>query len=750
MAIVATQTNTDYTIWGLLAFLIRRALAIALAVVVVVSVINFPYAQLPLSVGLCLYGGILYRYPRAWLVVVPALLPVLDLAPWSGRFFFEEFDFLILTTAAIGFWRSQPRPNTSPIPTAILVAICFMALSYLLSFFLGLLPLEPLNANAFANYFSHYNSLRVVKGFLWAILLLCICPSCSVVQSEDREPKRLLTLGMLLGLLAVNFTVLYERFIFSGIFNFSTDLRAIGTFSGLHNGGNDIEAYLAFAAPFIVAWVFDSPSQSRYFIGTAIFALTSYSLLVTFSRGGYLGFSVTWLILIAGLLLVARSRALSLASLGVPFFAVILIIVGSAVALPILKGDFIRARFATVALDWQSRLDQLQYTFRMMDDDAVTMLFGMGLGRFPATYVAKQPAKLSPTVYTFDSEPYQSFVRIKAGSPLYLGQWISVEAGSEYVLSVDIRGVNQIGTLSVLICEKQLQKSFRCHSIPFKSSGVGAWEHFEKRFNMGEVGGDIGRLFGRLSRRPVELALYDGARGNVLDVDNVKLLDATGRNLIANGDFSSGQDRWFFTVDDLMPWQSSNHWGQLIFEQGWFGLVAFNLVVVCIVVISFMQIRQASIFAAAVIAGTFGFLTVGLFGSLFDTPRMATLFFLGSLFPALCRAPGAMPSTHSEVVRATATPRRVSFDWLSPAPLLQKKGVRVFIVGLLLSVVGLAAKEWYDQSFEEVHVDESKLPRLPSPEELPRVDLPNFRYVHPRLPAPTIEEIRMIETRNPG
>ncbi len=612
-----------------------RLLALVVFASIVLAIVDFPFAQLPITFGLCIYAAILYRYPQTWLVVIPALLPVLDLTPWSGRFFFTEFDFLVLTTFAVGLWRRKTWACLSHLSGAFKIAIGIMTLSYLVSMIVGILPLEPLDANAFANYFSHYNSLRVVKGFVWALCLLYVARYGLSQPNGDAEEKRLFALGTVLGLLALNLAVLYERFIFSGILNFNTDLRAVATFSGLHNGGNDIEAYLVFSAPFIVAWVFDSRAWGRYFLGTAVFVLTCYALLVTFSRGGYMGFVVAWLILVVCLMPVTRLRSDSLVSFRAPLFVLLLIMVGGAVALPIFKGDYIRARFATVALDWQSRVEQLENTFQRMDSDLVTAIFGMGLGRFPATYIAKQPPKAIPTTYTFEKESDNSFLRIKAASSLYFGQWIKVEPHKVYELSLDLRNVTPKASLSVVICEKQLQQSFRCQSIPFHSTGRGAWEHFERRFNMDEVGGDIGRLAKRFSRRPVELALYVATPHSVLDVDNVKLVGETGTNLVSNGDFSRGLDRWFFTVDDLMPWQSSNHWGQIFFEQGWFGLIGFNLFIGCLLIQSISQIRRGDLFAAVAVSGAAGFLTVGLFGSLFDTPRLATLFFFGSVLPFL-------------------------------------------------------------------------------------------------------------------
>lgn len=48
----------------------------------------------------------------------------------------------------------------------------------------------------------------------------------------------------------------------------------------------------------------------------------------------------------------------------------------------------------------------------------------------------------------------------------------------------------------------------------------------------------------------------------------------------------------------------------------------------------------------------------------------------------------------------------------------------------------------------EAPLDESKLGQLPPGEDLPAVRLPGFRQAHPRLPAPTAEDLAAIETGN--
>jgi VanZ family protein len=66
----------------------------------------------------------------------------------------------------------------------------------------------------------------------------------------------------------------------------------------------------------------------------------------------------------------------------------------------------------------------------------------------------------------------------------------------------------------------------------------------------------------------------------------------------------------------------------------------------------------------------------------------------------------------------------------------------------LAATTGLAALV-LGQRAVEVRVDESRLPQLPAPEQLPPVDLPRFKYAHPRLPSPSAADLAAISSRNP-
>ena len=146
-------------------------LALALAAIAIYDGLHFPVASLPIVISLVLYAALLWREPRLWLFFVPALLPILNLAPWSGRFFFDEFDLFLLMTVAIWLLRSGSRRPARFAPAAATLVFLFV-LAFCASLAIGLFPLDPIDGNAFASYFSKYNGLRVGKGLLWGLTLV--------------------------------------------------------------------------------------------------------------------------------------------------------------------------------------------------------------------------------------------------------------------------------------------------------------------------------------------------------------------------------------------------------------------------------------------------------------------------------------------------------------------------------------------------------------------------------------------------
>jgi VanZ family protein len=72
------------------------------------------------------------------------------------------------------------------------------------------------------------------------------------------------------------------------------------------------------------------------------------------------------------------------------------------------------------------------------------------------------------------------------------------------------------------------------------------------------------------------------------------------------------------------------------------------------------------------------------------------------------------------------------------------------ISSVLLVIITLVGINWLLSSTTlERPLDESSLPLLPAPSELPEAHMPNFNYSHPRLPAPSSIDIARIQQENP-
>jgi hypothetical protein len=125
----------------------------------------------------------------------------------------------------------------------------------------------------------------------------------------------------------------------------------------------------------------------------------------------------------------------------------------------------------------------------------------------------------------------------------------------------------------------------------------------------------------------VELFLYNGEKDQLVAVDNLSLRAPDGTELLQNGDFSAGGDFWFFKTHDHLAWHIKNLWVSLLFEQGWAGLIAFSLFVLAVFLHLLGPAWRGNATAAAALTAAAGFLTVGLFASPFDAPRLTALFF---------------------------------------------------------------------------------------------------------------------------
>ncbi|MDD5274478.1 MAG: VanZ family protein [Methylovulum sp.] len=611
-------------------------ISVCLLATIIWTLSRYPLGSAALSGFLVLYGIVLWRFPVAWLLVLPALLPVMDFAPWTGWFFFDEFDLVILSTLALYFFRKPIQASHSVFSSGVWFLLALFGVFYLISLSKGLLPLAPIDSNAFNNYYSNYNSLRIAKGVIWAFLLLPLWQQTFCLYPQSRN---YFGYGILLGLTAVSSFAMVERTVFPGLLDFATDYRINVLFSTMHTGGGHIESYLALSLPFIILLFFNRkhPIISSLY-GIILFASALYTLLATFSRGGYIALGVCAIVLIIALLVRYKNR---LAGSWQPYLlATVLIALIPAIAIPVFNGTLIQQRFSVAEQDKNIRTSHWQDAIAMMDNTVSTTLFGMGLGSYPRTFFWLNNENSRPATYKIETETGNQHLQLRAGDSLFIGQYVTTEPQTDYRLIMDLRSAGDRLALSSTLCEKSLQYSFRCSSVDGLTDGQD-WTHSEQVINTGEVGAKSADIaFGWL-RRPVQLSLYNGnGAGKIIDIDNIRLVGPSGKNLLANGDFSKGTDFWFFSTEKHNPWHIFNLWVHVLFDMGWLGVGAFFLLFAKAIYSCYVKLRQQDSFAAILLAAFSGFMVVGLVDSPFDAPRLTLLFFL-LLFLAFTTIPKA-------------------------------------------------------------------------------------------------------------
>ncbi|WP_402718216.1 hypothetical protein [Janthinobacterium rivuli] len=275
-----------------------RPLALLAGAACVLALRHYPLGHgwpgLLFAILLPAYFLLLCWRPASWLFCVPALLPVLDLAPWTGWFFLEEIDLLLLLTVACGYWRlgGTPQGAAARLSPAARVCLLLCSLAWLVALLRGVLPLPHLDLNTWDNYLSPYNSLRLGKAWAWSMLLLPL-----LLRDADPPALRRYALpGMLAGLAMVSLFALWERAVFPGLSNLSSDYRITAPFSAMHTGGAALDGYLALSLPFAGLWLVRARSRWQAALALLLLGLALHAAFTTFSRGLYAALAAAMLL----------------------------------------------------------------------------------------------------------------------------------------------------------------------------------------------------------------------------------------------------------------------------------------------------------------------------------------------------------------------------------------------------------------------------------------------------------------------
>jgi VanZ family protein len=565
--------------------------------------------------------------------IIAAALPVFDLAPLTGRFFLDEFDVLTVLALCIAFARapiatprreSRARKRFSTVNAWPAIAAIIFGAVFAISTAAGLVPWQWPDLNAFNSYFSPYNALRIAKGAVWAGLFWWVSQRFS---NDTQSPRKAFSAGLVLGLALTVAVVVWERIAFVGLLDFTTDYRITGPMSAMHVGGAFIECFLAAAAPVLV---FFMVTDRRWWVlaaGMALLAATTYALMVTFSRNGYFAFAVGLsIVFVASLTMKGRTGAAGPAGR----FARNSLLAGGAlaavlaIAVPIFKGEFSQARMATVSADLQVRQAHWQDALSLRDGGWFTALFGMGVGRYPATNLWSGTALPTLATYQLTTESGNTFLRLSSGSPVYVEQVVSVEPLQRLVLKLSVRPKAPNARLTISVCEKWMLTSFNCAAQAFEfGNELGKWINLEREFVAQAKPTGMWQ-----SLRPAKLSLSYVTEKSSIDIDALSLRTENGGNLIRNGDFSNGLDHWFFSADSHLQWHVKSLFVGTLFDQGWLGLLALMALLTTALARAASNTYRGQLASAAALAALLSVLVIGLFDTLIDSPRYLMLLLL--------------------------------------------------------------------------------------------------------------------------
>ena len=594
----------------------------------------FPAFPGPLLVLLIAAALAVWLRPVWALALIPASLPVLDLAPWSGRFYWDEFDLLQTVCISIALWRT-PAPAGLPARLRPLtLAFGLLALSLAVSTLRAVLPWQGFDLNSFSSYYSPYNALRIAKGALWAGLFVLLWRR---LAASGQTRASVFSAGMAVGLALTVAFVLWERGQAVSLLDVRSDFRVSGPIAAMHMGGAYLECWLAVAAAFVMAWVVRTPSGLGRVLGLTLLAATGYAVMVTFSRNGYAA-------LLVALVLAALAATRAGAGPAAPVlhrggsgrrlaWAGLALALVAAAAVPVLMGGFARERLAQTATDLAVRQAHWADALQMRDRDLATTAFGMGLGRFPESHFWRSTEPLRAAPYRLAREGDNTFLRLGGGATLYIEQVLPEPGSDELVLRLDLRASRAPAQLAVTVCRKWGLTSQAC--VPGRATAAGApkspgdWQPVELRLNVAEVRGlGSGSAGAGVFGKPMKLSLLTPDSDTRVEVDNIRLATAGGRDLLVNGDFSAGMDHWFFATDVAPPWHIDSLPVAVLFDQGWFGVLAWALLVVAVLARGAQLAWRGQARVPAALAALAAFLASGSLNTLIDAPRFLALLLL--------------------------------------------------------------------------------------------------------------------------
>ncbi len=588
---------------------VRRALALGLVVGALWGLGRSPVVPWALLGAGLAWLAVLRGDADRWVWGVPLIVTAAGLAPWTGRTVPDAWDLYLALTLGALLWARRPRW-----PIAERGAAAFLAgftLVWALAAARTVLGPAPQGVEAFFGHVGPWNAVRVGRSLVWAIALLGFVPPGAGARKRFGK-------GLTAALAWVGCVVVWERLVFAGVWDTAARFRASGFFQELHTGGGALEGFLALAIPAATAWAVALRGPGRRALAGAVCLLGVYAAVVTYSRAALLAVAVGWSVVFAGVL--GRRKILVRR-------AATLVAVGLGVVLALGRG-YLADRMARAVADARARAAHWADALALVRTPGEAVL-GTGLGSFPGRYLEARGAHLGLGGFGIAGKPGDRFLRLRGGRDVYVIQRLPWGGTGPWRLRLRVRARDAGASVAALVCRNNFLYSVGCAETRVSGVPAGRWSEVSRPLAFRP--GDTPQPW---ETPALAFALFNPVPDTRIDVDDVALIDPEGRNVLANGGFEAGSERWFFLCDRPGAWHADNLAVLLAVETGAAGVLAFFGWAA--VAMGMLWRRRADVFALGLLGGIAAVLAVGALNGVLEDPRVAVLVFL-ALGTAICR-----------------------------------------------------------------------------------------------------------------
>ncbi|MEZ6138622.1 MAG: hypothetical protein R3C53_27375 [Pirellulaceae bacterium] len=592
------------------------------------------HAVAPWTMGMLvvLLAGLAFRIPKFWLLALPSIIFVGTFYPWTGSLFPQERDILLCGLIAGEKFRryfelaNEPREDRRTVWLSLRSSASWYWSPICLCLLIGIvqgwsqLPSRVVG-DQLSVYTTRANTIQQALPVVWALLIVPMATSQLAVAAIGRDQTwRRLCAGVQVSAFVVALLTVAERMVTVGLFNFSEVLRATGPFTSMHIGGQHIDAFWALVLPFLVQLPKDRKFGAVALIGLQVFC--AFAIFATMSRA-LIVYAIVSLPVLACLNFLLGDAG----SVGVKSYARrnlawvgFLIVCLTAFALWQI-GDSVRSRFSTTVADFQRRVDHWTTIVHKSLEEPNSVWLGHGLGSYPATCRRWQYRPVQPIRLIEIGD--QVAVQMYAGERIYLEQFVDARRPLPWQLTVDAKPTSRdSGLLQVHLCHKSLLQSYDCVTLN-RDEDEGIIQCTINTLPT-ELMGQDGQSPALRRFCPTTLGFSaSGVPGSAVEISSVRLVDAKGNSIVDNGDWSDGSQRWYFTSDDHLVWRAKNCWVHLWVELGIVGVLSFGWVFLGGLGAACYRFFFHKDSRALVVAySLFGFLQMGLWGTLLDVPSL--------------------------------------------------------------------------------------------------------------------------------